>query len=116
MWEVNVLICGIEAKTLFDHGSTHSYISPACAKTIDIPIRDVQFILTITTPVGKQCFCSTFYPDCIVKKADFDMPTNLILFDMYDFDVILEMDWLVGTMLPGIALTRLLVSSLMRHQ
>ena len=38
--------------------------------------------------------CSTFYPSCSVMIGDMVLPTNLILLEMCDFDIILRMDWL----------------------
>ena len=40
--------------------------------------------------------CRTFYPSCTVKIGEVVLPTNLILLDKHDFDIILEMDWLAG--------------------
>ena len=66
------------------------------AKLIDVPVSELDFILTVTTPVGKQVVYSTYYPSCTVKIGDVTFPADLILLDMHDFDVILGMDWLSG--------------------
>lgn len=47
-------ICNRDGKVLFDPGSMHSYLSPAFSKYIDVDASDLQFVLTGTTPVGKQ--------------------------------------------------------------
>ena len=64
--EGKLLICGAEAQILFDPGSTHSFLSPMFAKMIDAPLKELDYILTVTTPVGKQVICRTYYPDCSV--------------------------------------------------
>ena len=61
--------------------------------TIDVPARELEFILTVTTPVGKQVVCSTFYTSCAIK-IEVVLPANFILLEMYDFDIILGLDWL----------------------
>ena len=50
--EGTLFVCGVEAKTLFDPGSTHSFLSPMFAKLINVPVSELEFILTVTTPVG----------------------------------------------------------------
>ena len=51
--EGTLLVCVIEAKILFDPSSTHSFMSPNFFKLIDMPARELEFILTVSTPVGK---------------------------------------------------------------
>ena len=92
--EGTLFVCGVEAKILFDPGSTHSFLSPVFTKMIDVPVSELDFILTVTTPVGKQALCSIYYPSCTVKIGDVTFPADLILLDKHDFDVILGMDWL----------------------
>ena len=52
--ESTLLICGIEAKILFDPRSTHSFLSPKFSKLIYVPGRELEFVLTVSTLVGKQ--------------------------------------------------------------
>ena len=92
--EGTAFVCRVEAKILFYPRSTHSFLSPMFAKLIDVPVSELEFILTITTPVGKKIVCSAYCPSCTVKIGDVTFPANLILLDMHDFDVILGMDWL----------------------
>ena len=92
--EGKLLVCGVEAQILIDPGSTHSFSSPCFAKMIDAPHSELDYILIITTPVGKQVVCRTYYPSCTVLLGDVNLPANLIVLDMHDFDVILGMDWL----------------------
>ena len=94
--EGTLFVYGVEAKVLFDPGSTYSFLSLMFATMIDVPVSELDFILTVTTPVGKQVVCTTYYPSCIVKIGDVTFPADLILLGMHDFDVILGMDWLSG--------------------
>jgi len=64
--EGKLLICGLEAQILFDPGSTHSFLSPMFAKMIAMPFRELEYILTVTTLVGKQVVYRTYYPSCSV--------------------------------------------------
>jgi hypothetical protein len=92
--ECKLLVCGVEAQILFDPGSTHSFISPMFVKMIDAPHSQLDYILLVTTPVGRQVECRTYYPNCPVLLGDVNLPANLIVLDMHDFHIILGMDWL----------------------
>ena len=94
--EGKILICEVEAKVLFDPGSTHSFVSPTFAQLICVPARELDYILTVATPVGKQVVCSTFFPSRSVRIGGVIFPADLIILMMHDFDVILGMDWLAG--------------------
>ncbi|XXG88652.1 hypothetical protein AAC387_Pa12g0844 [Persea americana] len=59
-----------------------------------MPSRILDYILTVTTPVGKQAVCRNYYPNCSVLLGEVNLPADLIILDMHDFDVILGMDWL----------------------
>ena len=59
-----------------------------------MPFSELDYILTVTTPVGKQVVCRTYYPNCTVLLGEVNLPADLIILDMHDFDVILGMDWL----------------------
>ena len=77
--EGTLLVCGFEAKILFDTGSTHSFMSPNFSKLIDMPARGLEYVLTVSTPVGKQLVCRKYYPRCAIKIGDVELPANLIL-------------------------------------
>ena len=92
--EGTLLVCGIEDMILFDPISRHSFLSPKFSKLIDVLARELEFILTVTTPVGKQVVCKTFYSSCAIKIGGVVLPANLNLLEMHDFDIILRLDWL----------------------
>ena len=94
--EGTLFVYGVEAKILFDPGSTHSFLSPIFATLIDVPVSEPEFTFSVTTPVRKQVACTTYHPSCAVKIGGVTFPADLILLDMHDFDVILGMDWLAG--------------------
>lgn len=45
----------------------------------DVCLPLLPYALTVTTHVGKQVLCHSFYPDCRLKIGDFILPANLIL-------------------------------------
>ncbi|XXG82287.1 hypothetical protein AAC387_Pa10g0268 [Persea americana] len=77
--EGKLLVCGIEAKILFDPGSTHSFISHMFVKLIATPISELAFVLVVTTPVGKQTICRNYYPNCSVMVGEVVDTKNVTL-------------------------------------
>lgn len=52
--------------------------------------------LSVATPKGDSSDTDIVYRDCVVKVRDRGLSTNLVLLDIYDFDIILSMDWLTA--------------------
>ncbi|KAM2085215.1 hypothetical protein ACFX1R_022926 [Malus domestica] len=91
MGTLNVL--GHFAIILIDADATHYVISHTFAqKTQPHPIS-FGFKLEFSMPKGKVCYVCWEYQECPVLIKDVVMPTNLVLLDIVDFDVILGMDW-----------------------
>ncbi|XP_075633934.1 uncharacterized protein LOC142606477 [Castanea sativa] len=83
------------AKTLFDSRSTHSFISTRYAKLCDKKPGHMDYDLSVATPIGDSLVCNYMLKSCVIQIEDREMLADLILMDMYDYDVILGMDWLV---------------------
>ena len=84
------------AKTLFDFGSTHFFISFRYAKLYDKKLGLMDYDLSVATPMGDSLVCNSMLKSCVIQIEDRKMLANLILMDMYDYDVILGMDWLAA--------------------
>ena len=82
------------AKILFDSGSTHSFISSRYAKLCDKKPGLMDYDLSVATPMGDSLVCNSMLKYCVIQIEDREMLADLILMDMYDYDVILGMDWL----------------------
>ena len=50
--------------------------------------------LEFSMPKRETCYVSWVYPGCPVLVEDVVMPANLVPLDIFDFDVILGVDWL----------------------
>ena len=84
------------AKNLFDSGSTHSFISSRYAKLCDKKPRLMDYDLSVATPMSDSLVCNSILKSCVIQIKDREMLADLILMDMYDYDVILGMDWLAA--------------------
>ena len=76
------------AKTLFDYGSTHSFISPRYAKLCDKKLGLMDYDLFVATSMGDSLVCNSMLKSCVIQIEDREMLADLILLDMYDYDVI----------------------------
>eukprot|EP00268_Persea_americana_P054813 TRINITY_DN6322_c0_g1_i1.p1 TRINITY_DN6322_c0_g1~~TRINITY_DN6322_c0_g1_i1.p1 ORF type:complete len:1140 (-),score=111.45 TRINITY_DN6322_c0_g1_i1:645-4064(-) len=88
------LISNHEASTLFDYGSTHSFISHTFAAKIGNSPSTFTNALVVSTPTGEKICIRTIFYDCMLEIGQARMPADLVLLRMEDFDVILGMDWL----------------------
>ncbi|RVW65054.1 Transposon Ty3-I Gag-Pol polyprotein [Vitis vinifera] len=81
---------------LIDPGSTHSFVSVFFAGLLGLPVASMDFDLIVATPVGDSVVASRMLRNCIVMIGYREMPVDLVLLDLQDFDVILGMDWLAS--------------------
>ncbi|XP_077221967.1 uncharacterized protein LOC143855786 [Tasmannia lanceolata] len=82
------------AHTLFDSGSTHSFVSPKFAKHLNIPLQKLDLELSVKIPGGNSLITSGVYRACSVDICGRNLSVDLISLPILDFDVILGMDWL----------------------
>ena len=54
----------------------------------------MNYDLSVATPMGDSLVCNSMLKSCVIQIEDREMLSNLILMDMYDYDVILGMVWL----------------------
>ena len=84
------------AKTLFDSGSTHSFISSRYAQLCDKKLGLMDYDLVVAIPMGDSLVCNSMLKSYVIQIEDREMLADLILMDMYDYDVILGMNWLTA--------------------
>ena len=56
----------------------------------------MDYDLSMATPMGDSLVCNSMLKACVIQLEDRELLANLILMDMYDYDVILGMDWLAA--------------------
>ena len=61
-----------------------------------MPISSMDFDLIVATPMRDSVVTSKMLRDCLVMIGYREMPVDLVLLDLQDFDVILGMDWLAS--------------------
>ncbi|GJZ89884.1 zinc finger, CCHC-type, retrotransposon gag domain protein [Tanacetum coccineum] len=81
---------------LFDTGATHSIISTAFAKKLNMTPTPLIERVIISTPMKNHMLIDHEYVNCPLRFDDRIRPANLLPIHMLDFDVILGMDWLAS--------------------
>ena len=92
-----VLIKTIDTYVLFDSGSTHSFVSPQLTSRLGMEPRKMETPLVVSTPLRRSWVTDVYYPACGVMIEGHQLPTNLILQEMVDFDAILGRMFLGST-------------------
>ena len=91
-----VVISRFLAQALINFGSTHSFISPSFARKLHVKPEHLDYELHVSTPTRNSQRTNIIYRNSNVRVGDKSLVVNLIALNMYDFDVILGMDWLAA--------------------
>jgi hypothetical protein len=86
-----VSILGFEASILFDLGPTHSFISIMFVRLSRLVVQTLELGLAITTPIGKIVVCKCVVCGCPISICGRVRPTNLVVFPMISYNIILGM-------------------------
>ena len=87
-------ILGHFALTLFDSGSTHSFVSLPFVKQARFVVELLMHVLSVGTPAGVDLVTKNRVKDGQVVTAGQTIHVDLKVVNMTDFDIILGMDWL----------------------
>ena len=79
---------------LFDSGATHSFVSPSFTLCLDMRFDVLNNLLTVLTLVREVYLINRFFPGCEVCIEDEILLVDLVELEIFEFDVILGMDWL----------------------
>ena len=90
-----VSLCDHAAYALFDLGASHSFISEQFVELSGIEPKSLDVMLCVTTPLNDKVLITLGCPDCKILIGDREGRIDLAVLCMYDFDVIIGMDWLV---------------------
>jgi hypothetical protein len=82
--------------TLIDLSATHSFVTKKWEYKLNIKPNRVEKGVVISTPLGETVIIEHVYIGCRVEIRDLEMRVDLLPIELYDFDLILGMDWLVA--------------------
>ncbi|XP_057951084.1 uncharacterized protein LOC131145926 [Malania oleifera] len=79
---------------LFDSRAIHFFISANFVKLCGAETQVMDEGLSMATPSGSVVICRKVLENCLVVVQGRLLSMNLVVYDMFGFDVILGMDWL----------------------
>ncbi|XP_020266408.1 uncharacterized protein LOC109841897 [Asparagus officinalis] len=92
--EGTFLVNSFPASILFDSRALHSFISYAFMTRLQLVAQPLDIPLLDSTPLGEVSLLESICRRCIISLDDSEFVINLIVLHMFEFNVILGMDWL----------------------
>lgn len=86
------MIAGRELNVLFDSGATHSFLSETLIQELNLPIRELEYDLMVSTPASRMIKTSRMCPHCSIIVEGRRFKVHLISLPLQGLDVILGMD------------------------
>ena len=90
-----ILVYSTWMHVLFDIGATDSFISASYANALRLKSERVDNLLLIESPMDTNSRVDIICKGCVITLADKALNVDLRILDMTEYDVILEMDWLI---------------------
>ena len=82
------------AYALFDHGVTHSFVAKQFVELVGLSLKPLGVVYNISTPLKDSIVSAVGCADCKLYVGGRENSIDLIVLTMFDFDVIIGMDWL----------------------
>ncbi|XP_073031300.1 uncharacterized protein [Primulina eburnea] len=92
--EGTVNILSSSAKTLFDPGATHSFISKVFVHKLPLLPEQLPYSFEISLPLGTTMITDIIYKNCPLNFQEKEYLADLIELPIKNYDIILGMDWL----------------------
>ncbi len=86
-------VSDFHARTLFDTGASHSFISHEFANSHNLERPPLRNVVSVSTP-GGPIEANDFVFSCPIRLGRMPCPWSLIVIPLKEYDVILGMDWL----------------------
>ncbi|XP_038880379.1 uncharacterized protein LOC120072030 [Benincasa hispida] len=91
-----IVILGYYAFSLFDLGSSHSFISTTFAQHAQLTSKPLGYNRSIATPIRVSMLAHSVVENCELSVSGHKLGVTLIILDISHFDIILGMDWLAA--------------------
>ncbi|XP_056163684.1 uncharacterized protein LOC130137007 [Syzygium oleosum] len=91
-----IYLCNHAAYALFDPGAAHSFVSEQLVKLVGLEPLLLETMLNVSMPMNDKMLVSFGCPNCKIVIGGREESIDLAVLAMFDFDVIIGMDWLTG--------------------
>ncbi|XP_073120118.1 uncharacterized protein [Henckelia pumila] len=89
-----ILVAGVATRALLDSGATHSFISEAFTHKRGIECEELFGGFTVTIPSGEELSTRNIVKNLELLLQGQPVSSDMIVFPMPEFDMILGMDWM----------------------
>ena len=89
-----LLVSNSDARILIDSGATHSFMATSYVMHLGGESKKLDNPMIVNTRMGETLTIDAIYLNCVVMVQGYELLIDLLPLEMYDFDVILGMDWL----------------------
>ena len=91
------LLSCIWEKILFNSGASHLFIAASCVEELGLEVETLKKPLYVSSPLKTRVSVQRICHNCELEISGiFLLTVDLRVMDMTEFDVILEMDWLMA--------------------
>jgi len=90
----NVMLNSQRVYDLLDLRATYSFISYEFISKLNVLRDRLSRELTISTPIGETIYIDNVYDKCNLQIMDHELKVNLMPLWIYEFNIILGMNWL----------------------
>ena len=87
-----IFIAHTSTYTLIDYGASHSFVSALFVRKLDMEPVLLDEACIVSLPLGENLTSRFSFKEVPVKVAGRELPIDLIVLEMVDYDVILGMD------------------------
>ena len=85
------LLSRLWARILFNSGALHSFIATSCVEELGLEVETLEKSLYVSSPLGTRVCVQL-----ICQNWELEIFGILLMVDMFEFDVILGIDWLTA--------------------
>jgi len=82
----------MQVYALIDPGASHSFISYRIVNNLHVLPSNLGVGVTVSTPLGENIHIDDIYRGAKLYIGGLELRADLMLLELYDFDVILGMD------------------------
>ena len=94
----NILVSGIPTCSLIDLRATHSFASTKYARRLDKPLDELSVMYSVSLPSRELMNSNQILHACTILIDGRELFVDLVVVDMFDYEVILGIDWLLSIM------------------
>ena len=90
------LLFRLWARVLFDSGASHSFNAASCMRVLGLEVETIDEPLHVISPLGTKVRIDRICRGCELEISGILLTVDLRVMDMFEFKVILGMDWLMA--------------------